>query len=93
MIRRRREGAFRDDVPVLWLLTVYFALVHAAGRRVATGASTASEAEQPLLPTLLGASARLTADNVLTDCDGGPSGTVRKTVELAGLIREETDHD
>jgi hypothetical protein len=24
---------------------------------------------------------------------GGPVGTVRKTVELAGLIREETDHD
>jgi hypothetical protein len=53
--RGRREGAFRHDVPVRWLLTVYFALVHAAGREVADGTSTASEAERSLLPTLLGA--------------------------------------
>jgi TetR/AcrR family transcriptional repressor of mexCD-oprJ operon len=53
--RGRRDGAFRRDVPVRWLLTVYFALVHAAGREVATGASTAGEAERSLLPTLLGA--------------------------------------
>ena len=53
--RGRREGVFRNDVPVPWLLTVYFALVHAAGRQVANGASTANEAEQFLLPTLLGA--------------------------------------
>jgi len=43
-------------VPVKWLLTVYFALVHAAGREVANGASTASGAERSLLPMLLGAS-------------------------------------
>jgi hypothetical protein len=42
----RREDAFRHDVPVRWLLTVYFALVHAAGREVANGISTASEAER-----------------------------------------------
>ena len=54
VIRGRREGAFRDDVPVPWLLSVYFTLVHAAGRQVANGASTTSEAEQSLLPTLLG---------------------------------------
>jgi TetR/AcrR family transcriptional regulator, mexCD-oprJ operon repressor len=53
--RGRRDGAFRRDVPVRWLLTVYFALVHAAGRDVATGTSTASQAERSLLPTLLGA--------------------------------------
>jgi TetR/AcrR family transcriptional repressor of mexCD-oprJ operon len=53
--RGRREGAFRDDVPVPWLLTVYFALVHAAGRQVANGASTASDAERSLLATLLAA--------------------------------------
>jgi hypothetical protein len=53
--RGRREGGFRHDVPVRWLLTVYFALVHAAGREVANGPSTASEAEEFLLRTLLGA--------------------------------------
>jgi TetR/AcrR family transcriptional regulator, mexCD-oprJ operon repressor len=53
--RGRRDGAFRHDVAVRWLLAVYFALVHAAGREVATGASTAGEAERSLLLTLLGA--------------------------------------
>ena len=55
MIRGGRDGAFRDDVAVRWLLTVYFAQVHAAGREVAKGASTVSMGERSLLTTLLGA--------------------------------------
>jgi TetR/AcrR family transcriptional regulator, mexCD-oprJ operon repressor len=70
--RDRREGAFRNDVPVQWLLTVYFALVHAAGRDVANGASTASGAERSLLPTLLGAfgappPAQVSSEHLLED--------------------------
>jgi len=53
--RGRQEGAFRDDVPTRWLLTVYFALVHAAGREVSSGISTADEAERSLIPTVLSA--------------------------------------
>ena len=37
-----------------WLLTVYFAEVHAAGREVAKGASTVSMGERSVLTTLLG---------------------------------------
>jgi hypothetical protein len=51
--RGRREGAFRHDVPVQWLLTVYFVLVQAAGREFANGASTASQAKRSVLLTLL----------------------------------------
>jgi TetR/AcrR family transcriptional regulator, mexCD-oprJ operon repressor len=53
--RGRREGAFRADVPEGWLLTVYFALVHAAAREVAAGLVDPPDAEQALCRTLLGA--------------------------------------
>jgi hypothetical protein len=57
---------------VQWLLTVYFALVHVAGREVANGASTASGAERSLLPTLLGAfgappPAQVSSEHLLED--------------------------
>jgi TetR/AcrR family transcriptional repressor of mexCD-oprJ operon len=53
--RGRSEGSFRADVPESWLLTAYFALVHAAGREVAAGAMQPAEAEQALSRTLLAA--------------------------------------
>jgi TetR/AcrR family transcriptional repressor of mexCD-oprJ operon len=53
--RGQRDGIFRGDVPPRWLLTTYFAFVHAAGREVAAGASTATEAERSLIRTVLGA--------------------------------------
>jgi hypothetical protein len=53
-LSRRRPRARRRAL-AQWLLTVYFAPVHAAGREVANGASTGSKAERSLLPTLLGA--------------------------------------
>lgn len=34
--RGRAEGAFRDDVPAEWLLSMYFALVHGAHEHAAT---------------------------------------------------------
>jgi AcrR family transcriptional regulator len=56
LVRRGRgEGVFRRDVPEAWLLSTYFALVHAAGHDVAAGALAADEAEQALQRTLLGA--------------------------------------
>jgi AcrR family transcriptional regulator len=53
--RGRIEGTFRTDVPERWLLSVYFALVHAAGQELASGAGDARSAEQALGRTLLGA--------------------------------------
>jgi TetR/AcrR family transcriptional repressor of mexCD-oprJ operon len=56
LVRRgRRDGTFRRDVSERWLLTTYFALVHAAGREVALGASSLEDAEHSLGRTLLGA--------------------------------------
>jgi hypothetical protein len=53
--RGQDDGTFRSDVPDRWLLTTYFALVHAAGRDVAAGGMTAEEAEHALVSTLLAA--------------------------------------
>jgi len=53
--RGRLEGTFRSDVPEGWLLSAYFALVHAAGSDVASGASAPAEAELMLGRTLLSA--------------------------------------
>jgi AcrR family transcriptional regulator len=56
LVRRgRREKTFRRDVPEAWLLSTYFALVHAAGHDVAAGTLAADKAEQALQRTLLGA--------------------------------------
>jgi AcrR family transcriptional regulator len=52
--RGRHQGAFRSDVPERWLVTVYFALVHAAGREVAAGARAAADAERDLARSILG---------------------------------------
>lgn len=66
LIRRgRRDGVFRRDVPERWLVTCYFALVHAAGHEVASGAATYKEAEEALSRLLLGAFGQAT----------GPSST------------------
>jgi AcrR family transcriptional regulator len=56
LVRRgRSQGIFRSDVPETWLMSTYFALVHAAGHDVAAGALDPDEAEQVLQCTLLGA--------------------------------------
>jgi TetR/AcrR family transcriptional regulator, mexCD-oprJ operon repressor len=56
LVRRgRSDGTFRRDVSERWLLTTYFALVHAAGREVSLGASSLDEAEHFLGHVLLDA--------------------------------------
>jgi AcrR family transcriptional regulator len=55
--RGRAEGAFRTDVPAGWLVTSFFALVHAARDEVAAGELTHEEALTALLsgiPALFG---------------------------------------
>ncbi len=51
--RGQAEAVFRRDLPERWLLTIYFTLVHAAGREVAAGVMTADDAERSLVSTLL----------------------------------------
>jgi TetR/AcrR family transcriptional repressor of mexCD-oprJ operon len=56
LVRRGRlEGAFRGDVPEGWQLSVYFALVHAAGRDLAASTADAADVEHWLGRSLLGA--------------------------------------
>lgn len=51
--RGRAEGAFRTDLPSAWLLSSYFALVHACGEEVRAGRLDADDAV-PILQATLG---------------------------------------
>jgi TetR/AcrR family transcriptional repressor of mexCD-oprJ operon len=44
IVRGRKEGVFRQDVPVEWLVTSFFALMHACGDLVRAGNLKSSEA-------------------------------------------------
>jgi hypothetical protein len=68
--RGRCEGAFRSDVPVRCLLTVYFALVHAAGVEVPTAPARPGRPRS----LVLAPAARLPADSGLTGCTGASQG-------------------
>jgi TetR/AcrR family transcriptional repressor of mexCD-oprJ operon len=50
--RGRREGAFRTDVPTHWLVTAFFALLHAHGDEVRAGRLKASAAPKVLTATI-----------------------------------------
>jgi TetR/AcrR family transcriptional repressor of mexCD-oprJ operon len=50
--RGRAEGTFRTDVPAEWLVTSFFALIHAARDDVAAGEFDGDEARAALLSTL-----------------------------------------
>jgi TetR/AcrR family transcriptional repressor of mexCD-oprJ operon len=50
--RGRREGAFRTDLPVEWLVTSFFALAHACGEDVRSGKLPASKALGVLTATI-----------------------------------------
>jgi TetR/AcrR family transcriptional repressor of mexCD-oprJ operon len=55
LIRRGQdEGAFRDDLPVGWLVASYFALMHACGEEVRAGRLAAGDAVPALQATLRG---------------------------------------
>jgi AcrR family transcriptional regulator len=73
--RGRREGTFRRDVSERWMLTTYFALVHAAGRDVAVGAGDAAETGQELARTLLSAFAAPRAVSP-SGAESGPAAPV-----------------
>jgi TetR/AcrR family transcriptional repressor of mexCD-oprJ operon len=51
--RGRAEGAFRTDLPVDWLVTSYFALMHACGDEVRAGKLDAGDAVR-ILQTSIG---------------------------------------
>lgn len=53
LVRRgQREGAFRADVPVSWLVTCCFALNHACANEVRAGRLAAGDAERVLVTTI-----------------------------------------
>ena len=51
--RGRRAGVFRTDVPVDWLLSMYFALVHGADEHAASQAADRAGALQLLTTSLM----------------------------------------
>lgn len=53
--RGRHEGSFRTDLPTSWLVTIYYTLVHGAGREVLDGRLRAADAPKLLTATLLAA--------------------------------------
>ncbi|MFH5823714.1 hypothetical protein [Georgenia sp. AZ-5] len=56
LVRRgRADGTFLRDVPEAWLVTTYFALVHAGGGAVGAGAMDPDAAAAALTTTLRGA--------------------------------------
>lgn len=53
LIRRgQASGEFRDDLSVSWLLTTFFAVMHAAGEQLRAGALEREDAVGMLQPTL-----------------------------------------
>ena len=59
----QRTGAFRSDMPVHWLTTTSFSLMHAAAEDVAAGRLDAGDAPRLITATLLGAFTPPAADS------------------------------
>jgi TetR/AcrR family transcriptional regulator, mexCD-oprJ operon repressor len=53
--RGRRAGAFRTDLPQLWLVTTAYSVMHAAADDCNAGRLDAADAEQAVIRTLLAA--------------------------------------
>ncbi|PZG14756.1 TetR/AcrR family transcriptional regulator [Nonomuraea aridisoli] len=51
--RGRREGDFRTDLPLPWLVTVFFSVVHSAAQEREAGRLAADEVERVLVQTML----------------------------------------
>lgn len=60
--RGRRDGVFRTDLPLSWLMTITYALFHAAAEDIDAGRLRAEDAPQALEATLLPALAPPRAD-------------------------------
>ncbi|WCB96456.1 hypothetical protein DSM104299_05215 [Baekduia alba] len=52
LARGQATGAFRTDLPTPWLISSYFALMHACGEEVRAGTLDAADAVSVLRPTL-----------------------------------------
>jgi AcrR family transcriptional regulator len=52
LARGQAEGVFRDDLPAPWLVSSYFAIMHACGDEVRAGRLDAADAVGVLQPTL-----------------------------------------
>ena len=66
--RGRKDGSFRTDVPVGWLVTTTLALVHAAAEEVRTGELDAEAARSTLT---------LTITDLLRRVENPPGGSAR----------------
>jgi AcrR family transcriptional regulator len=53
--RGRREGVFRTDLPVGWLVTMFHTVLHSAAQEVITGRLTLRSADRVIVDTLLAA--------------------------------------
>ncbi|MEV0388896.1 helix-turn-helix domain-containing protein [Nonomuraea sp. NPDC050643] len=51
--RGRHDGDFRLDLPLPWLVTTFFSIIHSAAQERETGRLAAEEAEQVLVKTML----------------------------------------
>lgn len=56
--RGQRDGEFRTDLPVSWLVTVFYSLLHGAAQEVESGQRDADEAGDALVATLNSAFSR-----------------------------------
>ncbi|MGY1949039.1 TetR/AcrR family transcriptional regulator [Nocardia asiatica] len=53
--RGRKEGVFRDDLPISWMVAVYHSVVHGAAGEIAAGRATDHDAAHLITTTLLSA--------------------------------------
>jgi len=53
--RGQKQGAFRSDLPVSWLLGVTRSIVHTASHEIRAGRLADSQAEDVMISTILGA--------------------------------------
>ncbi|HEX5800047.1 MAG TPA: TetR/AcrR family transcriptional regulator [Gaiellaceae bacterium] len=53
--RGQKQGAFRSDLPVTWLLAVTRSIVHTSSHEIRAGRLADSEAEDVMISTILGA--------------------------------------
>jgi AcrR family transcriptional regulator len=58
--RGQRDGTFRNDVPVSWLVAVFYSLLHTASGEIAAGRLTKRDAPRVIVGTVLAAYIRPT---------------------------------
>ncbi|MEU6712146.1 TetR family transcriptional regulator [Nonomuraea sp. NPDC046802] len=51
--RGQREGAFRTDLPLSWLVTTFFSIIHSAAQEREAGRLAATDVERVLVETML----------------------------------------